>query len=468
MTRSATRPTSGRSWVIWYYTFGVNCRRGFSRSHTHLFHFVKDPDDFTFNAANPRVRVPSARQLVYADARANPKGRLPDNTWIYRPQDAPRSFCADHDTWYFARVAGTFKERKGFHGCQMPEQLLGRIIRTSSNPQDVVLDPFSGSGTTLAVAKKLARQWMGFELSKEYVSYVNKRLTDINIGDELDGPEDPLTSAPSTARGKQRKSKESDEQAKFDRGVVAAFAASADGNSADHVLCDPELNEAFVKACRKSGLAGFPTLWNQTILRLRKAGKLPVATRERKRHTFRSMDEFSFASEIAMRLLSVDYDLTLDEVLCCPEYAAELDRIAAEFAPGFTPEDYRWAALSIRKRASHSRSLANHFAEWLDEKLPRRTPLSHCKSTELDAPGVYILWSGNQPLYVGESEFLHQRVAQAATNSAWQDLHPTSATLFPDIGKWRNGLQSVLIQRTEAVLNWQILQASVAPEPATV
>ena len=35
-----------RSWVIWYYTFGVNCARGFSRSHTHLFHFVKDKDDF--------------------------------------------------------------------------------------------------------------------------------------------------------------------------------------------------------------------------------------------------------------------------------------------------------------------------------------------------------------------------------------------------------------------------------------
>ena len=49
-----------RSWVIWYYTFGVNCVRGFSRSHTHLFHFVKDPNSFTFNAKNPAVRVLSA------------------------------------------------------------------------------------------------------------------------------------------------------------------------------------------------------------------------------------------------------------------------------------------------------------------------------------------------------------------------------------------------------------------------
>ena len=78
-----------RSWVIWYYTFGVNCVNGFSRSHTHLFHFVKDRKNFTFNRINPEIRVKSARQLVYADNRANPNGRLPDNTWITRPQDAP-------------------------------------------------------------------------------------------------------------------------------------------------------------------------------------------------------------------------------------------------------------------------------------------------------------------------------------------------------------------------------------------
>src|SRR5690606_38957268 len=99
-----------------YYTFGVNCKYGFSRSHTHLFHFVKDPKKFTFNAADPEIRVPSARQLVYGDRRANPKGRLPDNTWILRPQDMPDGFQQDGDTWYFPRVAGTFKERQGFHG----------------------------------------------------------------------------------------------------------------------------------------------------------------------------------------------------------------------------------------------------------------------------------------------------------------------------------------------------------------
>ncbi len=64
-----------RSWVVWYYTFGVHCTQKFTRSHTHLFYFVKDSKHFTFNA--DAVRVPSARQLVYGDKRANPKGRVP-------------------------------------------------------------------------------------------------------------------------------------------------------------------------------------------------------------------------------------------------------------------------------------------------------------------------------------------------------------------------------------------------------
>jgi len=190
-----------RSWVVWYYTFGVNCKTKFSRSHAHLFHMVKQSDDFTFNA--DAIRVPSARQLVYGDRRANPTGRLPDDTWILRPQDTPESFSAEEDTWYFPRVCGTFKERAGWHGCQMPEQLLGRIIRACSNPGEVVLDPFGGSGTTLAVAKKLGRHYLGFELSAEYAARVDERLKSIAVGDPLDGAAEPLVSAPNTANGRK-------------------------------------------------------------------------------------------------------------------------------------------------------------------------------------------------------------------------------------------------------------------------
>jgi DNA modification methylase len=158
-----------RSWVIWYYTFGVNCKNKFSRSHTHLFHMVKDADQFTFNADDPGIRIPSARQLVYGDKRANPKGRLPDDTWILRPQDIPESFAGD---------------------------------------EELVMDPFIGSGTTLAVAKKLGRQHLGFELSEEYAAQASERLESISNGDPLTGAENPLTSVPSTKDGTRLEDRE--------------------------------------------------------------------------------------------------------------------------------------------------------------------------------------------------------------------------------------------------------------------
>lgn len=196
-----------RGWIVWYYTFGVHCVKKFARSHAHLFYFLKDPDNHTFNA--DAIRVPSARMTTYADARANPKGRIPDDTWILRPQDYPEGFQPNEDTWYFPRVAGTFKERAGFHGCQMPEQLLGRIIRLCSNPGEVVLDPFAGSGTTLAVAKKLDRRYLGCDLSQDYVDKISERLANIMPGDPLSGSEEPLVSAPETpvANGRKRRGK---------------------------------------------------------------------------------------------------------------------------------------------------------------------------------------------------------------------------------------------------------------------
>jgi DNA modification methylase len=208
-----------RSWVVWFYTFGVHCKQKFTRSHAHLFHFVKDPRKFTFNSL--AVRVPSARELVYGDKRADPDGRMPDDTWmmtpilppevptkdgfVLRPQDIPERFPANSDTWFFSRVAGTFGERRGWHGCQMPEQLLGRIIRACSHENDVVLDPFGGSGTTLAVAKKLNRRFVGFELSRDYVKKIKERLSSVQPGDPLIGPENPALSAPRTKAGRKLK-----------------------------------------------------------------------------------------------------------------------------------------------------------------------------------------------------------------------------------------------------------------------
>jgi site-specific DNA-methyltransferase (adenine-specific) len=165
-----------RNWIIWHYTFGVSCTKKFNRSHAHIFYYVVNPRDFTFNA--DAVRVPSARQTTYADRRANPRGKLPDDTWVLRPQEDPRFFRPEDDTWSVSRICGTFKERTG-HPCQMPEAVLERIIRVSSNPGDLVLDPFAGSGTTLAVARRLRRQYLGMELSDEYAERIRRRLDNI-------------------------------------------------------------------------------------------------------------------------------------------------------------------------------------------------------------------------------------------------------------------------------------------------
>ncbi|MHC5059764.1 MAG: DNA-methyltransferase [Planctomycetota bacterium] len=149
-----------RNWIIWHYTFGQQTKKKFARAHTHLFYFVADGGNFTFN--DYAVRVPSDRQLIYNDKRANLKGKMPDDVWNQ-----------------YSRVCGTFRERAGWHPCQMPENLLARIVAVSSDVGDVVLDPFSGSGTTAAVACKLGRKYAGIDISQNYVTNTRKRLAEL-------------------------------------------------------------------------------------------------------------------------------------------------------------------------------------------------------------------------------------------------------------------------------------------------
>ena len=476
-----------RSWVIWYYTFGVNCKRKFTRSHAHLFHFVKDPDNFVFRAEALENRIPSARQLVYNDSRANPDGRLPDDTWIIRPADAagemddeeyvtidappqrddqqtwtlrPQDiqdcFSTEEDTWYFPRVAGTFKERAGFHGCQMPEQLLGRIIRICSEEGGLVVDPFSGSGTTVAVAKKLGRRYLAFDLSEQYVTQGSQRLDVIRVGDPLVGSPEPTMSAPKTSSDRLDRSsarlvrasraKRKDERSSgkergaavrnwdssvlaanaeavdIDRqirltndGLIAAFAATHDGFSADRVIADPLLNENFIAACTANGLIGTPRIWNTLLFRLRKAGRLAdIPTQKRTTFEWTECDPFLFASEIAWRtLLDEEMAESLDEILCDPQIAEEFDRTASRLAPGFQPLEYRWAALKIRKQSK--------IARVRSEEYPK---LRFGKSVVLDefdesivpeGAGVYMIGdprTTKKQLYGGEAINLRGRLSR--------------------------------------------------------
>lgn len=149
-----------RNWIIWHYTFGQQTKIKFARSHVHIFYFIKDENDFVFN--DLMVRVPSARQLVYNDKRSNSTGKLPDDVWNT-----------------FSRVCGTFKERELWHPCQMPEVLLARIIRASSNSGDLVFDPFNGSGTTAAAAIRCGRDYLATDISQEYCDKTEGRLEEL-------------------------------------------------------------------------------------------------------------------------------------------------------------------------------------------------------------------------------------------------------------------------------------------------
>ena len=496
-----------RSWVVWYYTFGVNCKYKFTRSHAHLFYFVKDPAKFVFRSDDPDNRIPSARQLVYNDNRANPRGRLPDDTWIIppadatgalsvdddllldvappsdesstwtlRPQDLQDRFRPDEDTWYFPRVAGTFKERAGFHGCQMPEQLLGRIIRSCTDPDALVLDPFSGSGTTTAVAKKLSRRYLAFDLSEDYVRQGLARLESIRVGDLLDGSAEPLASAPTTAEGRAgqqeatkrrnaanagagvRSSHDGAAERQLEhtlQGIIAAFAATHAGCSVDRMVVDPDRNVQFTAACRERSLAGDPRSWNMLLFRLRKGGKLAhLDTVERTRLSWEECDPYLFASEIAWRMLLDDERaVSLDEILCDPYLAAEFDAIAGRLAPGYRPLEYRLAALKLRKQSKLARVRAASLSP--PARLGKPTPLGEFEPAVVPAgSGVYLIGTPKSGrLYLGETVNLRRRLSQFddARRELWRE-HAERVGIAPDkLNVW---VRPVIAEASE-MLAWQ-------------
>lgn len=147
-----------RSRITWYETFGVNCTKKFNRTSRPIFYAVKNPKLFTFNRAG--VTVPSARQEKYGDSRAAAGGKIMD------------------DVWQIPRVCGSFKERVKGVPTQLPSELVRRIIECSSNPGDTVLDPFCGSGTTLAVAQRLGRDGTGIEINADYVKIASDRIAE--------------------------------------------------------------------------------------------------------------------------------------------------------------------------------------------------------------------------------------------------------------------------------------------------
>jgi len=159
--------------VIWYYRGGGVSKKRFARRHDTILFYSKGKK-WTFNADD--VRVPYSQDTlertqykakafrgkrVYDSWEPDPRGKHPDDVLAVQPT-MPSS-----------------KERLGYP-TQKPEKLLEFIIKASSNPGDIILDPFCGCGTSLAVAQRLKRRWVGIDVSPSACKLIERRLRSLH------------------------------------------------------------------------------------------------------------------------------------------------------------------------------------------------------------------------------------------------------------------------------------------------
>lgn len=152
-----------RSRIVWHYdSSGVQAKKHFGSVWEPILYCVKDPNEYTFNSEEILVeaRTGAVRKLI--DYRKNPPAP-------YNSKKVPGNL------WYFPRVRYQMQEYEQ-HPSQKPEALLRRIIKASSSSGDLILDPFSGTFTSGAVAKCLDRKFIGFEQQEEYLQIGLRRL----------------------------------------------------------------------------------------------------------------------------------------------------------------------------------------------------------------------------------------------------------------------------------------------------
>jgi len=159
--------------LVWHYdSSGVQAKTKYGSMYEPILFCVKNAKDYTFNVDDIKV-----------EAKTGAKRQLID----YR-KAVPTTYSTSKtpgNVWEYPRVRYKMPEYEE-HPTQKPEALLERIIKASSNRGDVVLDPFSGTFTTSAVAKKLGRKSIGIDMELEYIKIGLRR---VGIQDELDGEE---------------------------------------------------------------------------------------------------------------------------------------------------------------------------------------------------------------------------------------------------------------------------------------
>lgn len=148
------------NWIIWYETFGNNCASKFNRTKRHLFYAVKSLDSRVFNI--DAVTRTSDRAAKYGDKRAAPGGKIWDDIWGINPA-IPR--LVDND-----------KERMPGFPTQLPLALVQPIVECASDPGDLVMDFFTGSGTTPVACLRTGRKFRGFEIDPGFADASRVRV----------------------------------------------------------------------------------------------------------------------------------------------------------------------------------------------------------------------------------------------------------------------------------------------------
>lgn len=165
----------GCRWIVWHYKNKANLGGDWGRSHESIVHFRKSKD-FTFNIDVVRIpygahtlKYPSHPQAETSNFGKNGNGK-PRENWIPNPKGAKPKDVLDIPT-----TCNGMGEKTP-HPTQKPEELLRKLVLASSNPGDLVADPFSGSGTTSVVAEQLGRRWLACDCSQQYNEWAIRRL----------------------------------------------------------------------------------------------------------------------------------------------------------------------------------------------------------------------------------------------------------------------------------------------------
>ncbi len=169
--RSAKRFASCR-WLVWYYKNKANLGSDWGRSHESILHLRGDRARLDVDA----VRIPYNGHTTKYPARVQAensqygRGTGRRDTWVPNPLGAkPR------DVFEIPVICNGMAE-KSEHPTQKPEELIEKLILASSAADQLVVDPFVGSGTTAVVAGRLGRRWLAGDADARYVGLARERL----------------------------------------------------------------------------------------------------------------------------------------------------------------------------------------------------------------------------------------------------------------------------------------------------